>query len=113
MSNLRPAPVGVYELLQDFECEGASVRILRLSGTASSVEPHLHHRSLQIYVAIEGTSLIDTDGVETAMSPYDVLEVPRGRLHSARPASGSSILVNISIPPLAADDQVPRGASRP
>ena len=113
MSNLRPAPVGIYELLQDFECGGASVRIMRLSGTAAAVKPHLHHRSMQIYVAIEGTSIIDTDGAETALSPYEVLEVPPGQLHSARPASGSSILVNISIPPLAADDQIPGGASRP
>ena len=103
----RPAPVGAYELLADFEGTEASVRVLQLSGAPSSVRPHRHRLSVQIYVALSGTSIIEVDGVETVLTPYHVLEVPRGRLHAAQPAGGPAILMNISVPPLAADDQAP------
>ncbi|MBI2764805.1 MAG: hypothetical protein HYX53_02710 [Chloroflexi bacterium] len=112
MASLRPVPVGSYELLQDFECRDASIRVLRLADV-SNIEPHVHHQSRQVYVALEGASIIDIDGTETELLPYAALEVPPGRLHSARPAAGSATLMNISVPPLEADDQIRVATSRP
>lgn len=109
MLELRPVLVGNYELLQDFECRVAGVRILRLSD-ASGIDPHRHRRTRQIYVALEGTSFIDIDGVETELVPYAALEVAPEHEHSARPATTTSVVMNISVPPLTFDDQVAPGA---
>lgn len=107
MTEQRPAPVGLYHILQDFECPTASVRVFRMKPGSEAIAGHVHHRSMQIYVAIEGTVLIDVDGVETTLTPYQAFPVWPGRQHSASPTGGEAVLMNISIPPLAADDQVP------
>lgn len=112
MSDLRPALVGNYELLLDFECRDAGVRILRLADPAG-IEPHVHRRTRQIYVALEGTSIIDIDGVETELTPYTALEVGAEHMHSARAAARASIIMNISVPPLSPDDQLPLEAPSP
>ena len=106
MTQSRPAPMGNYELLQDFEGRAASVRVLRLA-SQGEVMPHLHHRSLQLYVALDGVSVISVDGVERELQPYEVTEIAPGTPHAARPAATTSILLNVSVPPLAADDQLP------
>ncbi len=102
----RPAPVGRYEVLQDFECPTASVRVLRLAGTAEHIEQHVHRRSMQIYLGIEGQARIVVDGVEHLIGPYEALPVWPGSEHGAIAGSREATLVNISIPPLSADDQV-------
>jgi mannose-6-phosphate isomerase-like protein (cupin superfamily) len=107
MTNPRPAPVGLYHILQDYECPTASVRVFRMKAGSEAIAGHVHHRSMQIYVALEGTVLVDVDGVETMLKPYDVLPVWPGGRHSASAVDGGAVLMNISIPPLAADDQVP------
>ena len=107
MESRRPAPVGAYELLTDFESADMSIRILKLAGAAASVRPHRHARSAQVYVALEGTSVVEVEGVESVLTPFTALEVPRGALHTASPAGGTSLLMNISTPPLSADDQQP------
>ena len=107
MSSERPAPVGLYDLLQDFQCAAASVRVLRLGGTGDAVGGHIHHHSMQIYLALQGTVIIDIDGTETVLEPYACLEVPANQVHSATPVGGDAVVVNISIPPLGTDDQVP------
>lgn len=107
MTSQRPTPVGLYQILQDFECPTSSVRVFRMKPGADAIAGHVHHRSMQIYVALEGTVLVDVDGVDTVLKPYDVLPVWAGRRHSASPVDGGAVLMNISIPPLAADDQVP------
>jgi mannose-6-phosphate isomerase-like protein (cupin superfamily) len=106
MTNPRPAPVGLYHILQDFECPTASVRVFRMASTGDAVAGHVHRRSMQIYVALEGSVLVDVDGVETVLEPYGALPVWPGSKHSATPVGADAVLMNISIPPLAADDQV-------
>lgn len=113
MTSPRPTPVGLYHILQDYECPTASVRVFGMAADAEAVAGHVHHRSMQIYVALEGTVLVDVDGVETMLKPYDVLPVWPGRVHRASSVNGSAVLMNISIPPLAADDQVPEGHEPP
>ncbi|GAB4321272.1 MAG: hypothetical protein Kow0010_01530 [Dehalococcoidia bacterium] len=105
----RPILVGEYELLTDFDCPSASVRVLRLV-PAHPVETHEHRRSMQIYVALEGEAEIEQDGVYTAIRPYEAVAVWPRTTHSARVrAGGSAVVMNISIPPLAADDQIIAG----
>ncbi len=106
MTNPRPAPVGLYQILQDFECPTASVRVFRMTSSGDAVAGHIHRRSMQIYVALEGSVLVDVDGVETLLEPYGALPVWPGSRHSATPAGADAVLMNISIPPLAADDQI-------
>lgn len=106
MAEQRPAPVGRYEVLQDFDCPAATVRVLRLAGAAEHIDQHLHRRSMQIYVSIDGEARIVVDGVEHVIRPYEALPVWPGSEHGAVAGSAEATLVNISIPPLAADDQL-------
>lgn len=107
MTATRPTPVGLYHLLTDFECPAASVRVIRMSGEGDAVGSHLHRRSMQLYVAIEGSVAVEVDGVETVLHPYEVMAVWPGSVHRASPVDGTAVVANISIPPLGADDQVP------
>lgn len=109
MPESRPKPVGSYQVLQDFVSPQASVRVIRMRGEANSIETHVHAKSAQIYVAIDGRIGIYRDGVEEVLEPYAALVVPAGRVHGARPLDGAAILINISVPPLAANDQSPLG----
>jgi len=105
MTAPRPTLVGAYELLQDFDAVPASVRVFRLSTSAEAVQRHLHHHSTQIYVALEGRAAIDRDGAITEITPYEAIVVTPGTVHGAHPVGGPAIVMNISVPPLAADDQ--------
>lgn len=111
MSDERPIPVGVYQVLQDFACPAASVRVFRLSDDGDAVGGHVHRRSMQIYVAIEGTVVVEVGGVEHTLEPYAALPVWPGIKHRASPIAGNAVLMNISIPPLDADDQIPLSES--
>lgn len=103
----RPTPVGHYEILTDFESPAASVRVISLHPQAA-VERHEHRRSMQIYVALEGDVEIEQDGVVRALRPYEATAVWPRTVHGARLRSGESgIILNISVPSLAADDQTP------
>lgn len=107
MSEQRPIPVGVYEVLQDFSCPTASVRVFRLAAQGDAVGGHIHRRSMQIYVALEGRVVVEVEDVEHTLVPFDALPVWPGMKHRASPLAGDALLMNISIPPLTADDQVP------
>lgn len=104
--------VGDYQLLQDFECAAASVRVFAMPFGTGAVGGHVHRRSMQIYVALEGAVAIDVDGVERTLLPYEALAVWPGSLHRASPVDADVVLLNISIPPLAADDQLAATAER-
>lgn len=106
MTNPRPTPVGLYHILTDFEGPTASVRVFRMRSAGDAIGSHLHRRSMQIYVALEGSVVVDIDGVETVLKPFDVLQVWPGSLHTTSPVDGDAVVMNISIPPLAADDQL-------
>jgi len=107
MSEQRPIPVGIYQVLQDFSCPTASVRVFRLGAEGDAVGGHIHHRSMQIYVALEGSVVVEVEGVERTLEPFDAMPVWAGMKHRASPVAGDALLMNISIPPLEADDQVP------
>lgn len=107
MDERRPIPVGVYEILQDFTCPTASVRVFRLAAEGDAVGGHVHRRSMQIYVALEGSVAVEVEGVELTLHPFDALPVWPGQKHRASPIAGDALLMNIAVPPLAADDQVP------
>ena len=107
MSDNRPVPIGDYEVLQDFDCPTASVRVLRLAGPAESIRAHAHRRSMQIYVALSGRAIVSIDGEDHFLEPYDTVPVWPGSAHSATSADGETTLLNISVPPLGADDQLP------
>lgn len=107
MSAQRPVPVGNYSLLEDYECPSASVRVIRMVGGGERVDPHIHRRSMQLYVAISGQVVVESDGVEHLLEPYRPLAVWPGSPHGVRPVNGEAVVMNISIPPLGADDQGP------
>ena len=106
MTQPRPVRVGNYDLLEDFESNDASVRIIRMAKSAQAIQPHLHHRSTQIYVALEGQSYVECDGHPTLLKPYQVLVVAPETVHAAYPAGEIAVVLNVSIPPLKGDDQV-------
>lgn len=106
MTATRPPIVGLYQLLQDFSSSEASIRVVRVAAGGHSVEPHVHQLSKQFYVALEGAVIIEVDGVETELTPFQVIPVPRGSMHAARSAGEEAVLLNISVPPLQPDDQV-------
>lgn len=103
----RPVPVGHYEPITDFVGRDMSVRVFRLHGSVDKVELHRHARSTQVYVALEGRIGIIRDGVEVELQPYETLQVVPGVIHGARAVGGDATLMNISTPPLRADDQRP------
>lgn len=103
----RPARVGDYELLQDFEADGVgSVRVFRLRPDVE-VGAHVHQQSAQIYVALEGRTVIERDGVAVPLEHYQAALVPAGTVHRAYCAGNGSVVMNISVPPLQVDDQAP------
>jgi mannose-6-phosphate isomerase-like protein (cupin superfamily) len=61
---------------------------------------------MQIYVALQGTVAVEVDGAERTLAPYEALAVWPGSAHRASPVDGDVVLMNISIPPLAGDDQL-------
>lgn len=110
----RPALVGNYDLLEDFECSRASVRVLRLRGESERVEPHAHRQTSQIYVALQGRALVEIDGVPTPLEPYKAVLVPAFAEHCAMAAGiEDAIVMNISVPPLSAADQAPLAPGQP
>jgi len=110
MTLSRPVRVGSYDLLQDFENTKASVRVFRIRAEEHAVHRHMHAKSTQIYIALQGRALIEIDGVFTPLEPYGCISVPIGAYHSAQPAGDEEVvLMNISTPPLGPDDQAPAG----
>ncbi len=107
MAGPRPTRVGNYELLEDYETEQATVRVLRMARTAQAVQRHLHNHCTQIYVVLEGQIRVHVDGTETEITPYQAKVIPPGAVHGASPVGEAAVLMNLSIPPLRADDQVP------
>lgn len=103
----RPVPVGNYSLIEDYECPSASIRVIRMSGGEERVNLHAHRRSMQLYVALSGEVVVESDNVEHLLEPYKPLAVWPGSAHGVRPVTDEAIVMNISIPPLGADDQGP------
>lgn len=109
MTQERPVMVGIYELITDFDQRSMSVRVFRLHAGTEQVDLHRHRYSTQVYVALDGEVAIHRDGVETVLSPYAAIEVVPGVIHGARAVQDGAVVMNISVPPLAPDDQAPLG----
>ena len=111
MSTERPPRVGAYRLMRDFDSRSASVRIIHMDSDVEAVQPHVHQRSTQIYIPLVGRVRVHLDGVETVVEQYHCFLVPIGSAHGVRPADADEdvLVMNISVPPLAADDQVGTG----
>jgi mannose-6-phosphate isomerase-like protein (cupin superfamily) len=105
----RPVPVGNYEVLQDFERPNVGVRVLRLKRGTGAIEGHTHQRSMQMYVAIEGGVTVHIDGEQTLLQPYQAVPIWPGSAHSAEATMEDAVLLNISLPALSAEDQLPIG----
>jgi len=103
----RITPVGKYDILTDYVTPGASVRVFRIHGAGERIDQHIHHKSTQIYLSIQGAARITVDGVEHIVGPYEALTVCPGIAHGAVPVGEEAILANISIPALEFDDQLP------
>lgn len=102
-----PEQVGSYRVLQEFRSREASVRIIEMNYPDAVIAPHVHLRSNQSYLAISGSIIVTVSGIEHTIGPYEIVNLPIGEIHSARPVDGTAILANISVPPIAPDDQRP------
>jgi mannose-6-phosphate isomerase-like protein (cupin superfamily) len=107
MTQQRPGRVGNYELVEEFESDEASLRILRMEKTDQAIQAHIHRRSMQIYVALQGRVAVDRDGETRRLEPYQAVIIQPETVHAAYPETETAMILNISIPPMAADDQVP------
>ncbi len=107
MTDERPKLVGEYDLVQDFVNNNMSIRVLQMDGDDNAVGPHVHYRSSQVYIGLSGKAAITCDGVEHIVNPYDIVSIPVRSLHAARAVDGPAVVMNISVPPLRADDQSP------
>lgn len=107
MAGPRPVRVGNYDLLEDFETAEATVRVLQMARTGQAIDQHVHERSTQIYVALQGRIRVEVDGAVRELAPYQATTIPAGSAHGAGPIGETAVLMNISIPPLRADDQLP------
>jgi mannose-6-phosphate isomerase-like protein (cupin superfamily) len=103
----RPQRVGQYDLLQDFENGNLSIRVIRMVQASAAVTRHVHHRSDQVYVALQGEVTIMRGDERIDLAPFEVAAIPRGVAHGAWPRGVDAIVMNISTPALAADDQLP------
>ena len=97
--------MGNYEILQDFEIDEASLLIVRV-GANLQIDPHLHRRTTQIYVALEGELLVELGDTSQRLQPFETVRVPPHVVHRATPGGEGAVLMNISIPPLAVGDQL-------
>ena len=107
MTGPRPAHVGNYDLLEDFDTESATIRVLRMAPTGQTIQQHRHEKTTQIYVALQGRIRVEVEGKTIDLEPYRATVIHAGKPHGAAPAGETAILMNVSIPPLAADDQLP------
>lgn len=107
MASERPQIIGRYQLLGHLENAASTVRILRMEDGSQEVVPHVHNHSTQVYVVLSGKAAIEVDGVEQVIGMNEMVSVPLRSLHRANPVGGPAVVLNISVPPLRADDQAP------
>ena len=98
--------MGTYEILQEFVADEMSFRIFRLKRDAQIVDRHLHRRTTQFYVGLDGTVLVECDDTSVEIVPYDCVRVGPGAVHRASPAGDTAVVLNISVPPVQANDQI-------
>ena len=103
----RPRQVGQYEVIQDFQTSGLSIRIIRMDLATAAIGRHVHHKCEQVYVVMEGEVTVLRGDERLELGLHDVAAIPHGVPHGAFPRQGNAVVMNISTPPLDPDDQVP------
>jgi mannose-6-phosphate isomerase-like protein (cupin superfamily) len=78
-----------------------------MEGEPERIVRHVHQRSEQVYLVLEGEVEIMKGDSVLQLGAYDVAVIPAGVPHGARPLGARAVIANISVPPLAADDQRP------
>ncbi len=96
--------MGDYQVLTDMRMPECSLRILRLS-PGKTVNPHVHHKTTQVYFVIEGDAMATIAGENKKLGPMESLRIPIGIPHALSTESTTVVLI-ISIPPLRLDDQI-------
>ncbi len=96
--------MGDYQVLADMRMPECSLRILRLS-PGKTVNPHVHHRTTQVYFVIEGDAMATIAGENKKLGPMESLRIPIGTPHALSTES-TTVVLTVSIPPLRLDDQI-------
>ena len=87
------------DLLEDFDTESATIRVLRMAPTGQAIQQHLHEKTTQIYVALQGRVRVEVEGKTIDLEPYRATVIHAGKPHRASPVEETAILMNISISP--------------
>jgi len=96
--------MGDYQILVDIRTPECSLRTLRLS-SGRTVKLHVHHKTTQIYLVIEGDAVATVAGENKKLGSMESLRIPVDTPHALSTES-TAIVVSISIPPLRLDDQI-------
>lgn len=96
--------MGDYQVLAEMRVPECSLRVLRLS-PGRMVNPHLHHKTTQLYFVIEGEAVATVAGENKKLSPMESLRVPTDTPHAISTES-TAVILSISIPPLRLGDQI-------
>ncbi len=97
---------GDYTVISHHEFPESSLRVLRLE-PGQEIPAHLHHRSAQSYLVLEGSVEVRTDAVYVRLDRGEAIRVATGQVHALRPAGGPVVVVSISVPPLSSADHIP------
>lgn len=103
--------MGDYEVLSDTRTAEASLRLLRIS-PGMEVRPHYHKKSTQVYVVLSGRAAIRLGEGRLQTRPFDKVEIPPLTVHGLT-APEPALVLSISVPPMAPDDQHPVDVARP
>jgi len=95
--------VGDYEVVSDVETPECSLRLIRL-GPSREVSVHYHEHSTQIYFGVQGQVEITVNKERRKLSPHESTRVAPFVPHGVR-AEGPALVLSISVPPLAPEDQ--------
>jgi len=100
--------VGNYEVVSHTETPECSLRLIRL-GAGRQVELHYHERTTQIYFALMGEVEVTINREQRRLQPHHSARVPPFIPHGIRAVEATALVLSISVPPLARDDQHPVG----
>ena len=96
--------MGDYQVLADMRTPECSLRVLRLN-QGKKVNPHIHHKTTQVYFVIEGDAVATVASESKKLSSMESLRVAGDTPH-ALSTETSALVLCISIPPLRLDDQI-------
>ena len=65
------------------QCDEAVVKCLYID-PGQKVEPHVHSKSVDVIVIVQGTGVATVDGKECSVGPGDVILNPPGTVHGIR-----------------------------